>query len=43
MKPNFSTLGSTIEIQPQGSLFGFVFDDTIGILLGLIETIIYEE
>ena len=30
IKPNFSTLGSIIQIQPQGPVIGFVLDDTIG-------------
>ena len=43
MKPNFSTLGSIVEIKPQGSIIGFVFEDSIGNLLGFDETILYEE
>ena len=43
IKANFSTLGSKIQIQPQGPIFGFVFDDTIGDLLGFNETILWEE
>ena len=43
IKPNFSTLGSIIQTKPQGSIIGFVFDDTIGNLLGFNETILYEE
>ena len=42
MKPNFSTLGSIVEIKPQGPTKGFVFDDSIGNLLGFIETILFE-
>ena len=42
-KPNFSTLGSIVEIKPQGPIIGFVFDDSIGNLLGFDETILYEE
>ena len=42
IKSNFSTLGSTIPVQPQGPIFGSVFDDTIGNLLGFNETIIWE-
>ena len=30
IKPNFSTLGSSVEILPQGPIIGFVFDDNIG-------------
>ena len=36
IKPNFSTLGSIIEIKPQGPIIGFVFDDSIGSLLDLM-------
>ena len=43
LKPNFSTLGSIVEIQPQGSMNGFVFNDSIGSLLGFNETILWQE
>ena len=43
IKPNFSTLGSIITISPQGPIIGFVFDDSIGNLLGFNETILWEE
>ena len=43
IKPNFSTLGSIIEIKPPRPINGFVFDDSIGNLLGFNETILYEE
>ena len=43
IKPNFRTLGSIIEIQPQGPLIGCEFDDTIKNLLGFNETILYKE
>ena len=43
IKPNFSTLGSIVEILPQGPIIGFVFDDNIGNLLGFNEAILYEE
>ena len=43
IKPNFSTLCSIVEIIPQGPIFGFVFDDSIGNLLGINETILWEE
>ena len=43
IKPNFSTLGSIITIKPQGSIIGFVFDDSIGNLLGFNESILWEE
>ena len=43
IKPNFSTLGSIVEIKTQGPIIGFVFDDSIGSLLGFDETILFEE
>ena len=43
IKPNFSTLGSIVEIKPQGAMIGFVFDNSIGYLLGFNETILWEE
>ena len=43
IKPNFSTLGSFVEIKAQGPIIGFVFDDSIGSLLGFDETIFFEE
>ena len=43
IKPNFRTLGSIIEIKPKGMIIGFVFDISIGNLLGFNETILYEE
>ena len=43
IKPNFSTLGSIIEIEPQGPINGFVFDDCNGKLLRYNETILWEE
>ena len=36
-------MGSIVEKLPQGPIIGFVFDDNIGNLLGLNETIIWEE
>ena len=42
IKPNFSTLGSIIEISPKGPIIGFVFDDIIRNLLGFNETILYK-
>ena len=41
IKPTFSTLGSITEIQPQGPIIGFVFDDSIRNLLGFHEIILY--
>ena len=43
IKPNFSTLGSIIEISRPGPIIGFIFDDSIGKLLGFDETILYKE
>ena len=43
IKPNFSTLGSIVEIKSKGPIIGFVFDDSIGSLLGFNETILYKE
>ena len=42
IKPNFSTLGSSVEIKPQGAITGFVFDDSIDKLLGFNETILWK-
>ena len=41
--PIFSTLGSIIENQLQGSIFGFVFNDSIRNLFVFNETILYKE
>ena len=43
IKPNFSTLGSIIEITTQGPVITFVPDDSIGDLLGFNKITIYEE
>ena len=43
IKPNFSTLGSIITISPKGPIIGFVFEDSIGKLLGFGETILWDE
>ena len=43
IKPNFSTLGSIIEISTQGPVITFVPDDNIRDLLGFNKTTIYEE
>ena len=43
IKPNFSTLGSIIEISAQGPLITFIPDDIIGDLPGFIKTTIFEE
>ena len=42
-KPNFSTLGSIIEISPQGPIFSFVFDDSIRHLIVFNARTIYDE
>ena len=43
IKPDFNTLGSIIEISPQGPVITFVPNDSIGELLGFKKTTIYEE
>ena len=43
IKPNFITLGSIMTISPQGPIIGFVFEDSIGSLLGFNEIILWEE
>ena len=43
IKANFSTLGSFIEISPQGPIVGFVPDDGFRNLLGFHETTLYKE
>ena len=43
IKPNFSTLGSIIEISPQGPILSFMFDDSIKDLLGFHAITLYEE
>ena len=43
IKPNFSTLGSIIEISAQGPAITFIPDDSIGDLLGFNKTTIFEE
>ena len=43
IKPNFSTLGSIIEISSQGPVITFVPDDSIGSLLGFNKSTIFEE
>ena len=42
IKPNFSTLGSFIEISTQGPLITFIPDDSIRDLLGFFKTKIFE-
>ena len=43
IKPDFNTLGSIIEISPQGPVVSFVPNNSIGELLGFSKTTIYEE
>ena len=43
IKPNFSTLGSVIQISPKGPIISFVFEDSIKKLLGFHETILYKD
>ena len=43
IKPNFSTLGSIIEISPQGPILSFMFDDNMKDLLGFNARTIFEE
>ena len=43
IKPNFSTLGSIIEISPQGPIISFIFDDSIKDLLGFHAITFFEE
>ena len=43
IKPNISTLGSDIEISPQGPIISFMFDDSKRDLLGSNARTIYEE
>ena len=43
IKPNFSTLGSIIDISPQGPILSFMFDDSIKDLLGFNTGTLYEE
>ena len=43
IKPNFSTLGSIIEITQTVPVISFVLDDSIGRILGFNETIFYKE
>ena len=43
IKPNFSTLGSIMEISPQGPIISFMFDDSIKDLLGFHAITLNEE
>ena len=41
IKPNFSTLGSIVELFTPGPQISFVFDDSIGILLGFKDILVW--
>ena len=41
IKPSFSTLGSIVEILTPGPMISFVFDDSIGNLLGFNEILLW--
>ena len=43
IKPNFSTLGSIIEISPQGPIIRFIFDDKVRDPLGFNARTLYEK
>ena len=43
IRANFSTLGSIVEVQPQGPMISFVLNNSNGKLLGFNETILYKE
>ena len=43
IKPNFSTLGSIIEISPKGPIISFMFDDSKRDLLGFNARTLYEK
>ena len=43
IKPNFSTLGSIIEISPQEPIISFMFDDSVKHLLGFNARTLFEE
>ena len=43
LKPNFSTLGSIVEISPQRPIISFIFDDSIRDLLGFNAITLSEE
>ena len=43
IKPNFSTLGSIIEISPQGPIISFMHNDSMRDLLGFDSRILYGE
>ena len=43
VRPNLSTLGTIIKLSPQGPIIGFIFEDSIGNLLGFHETILWQD
>ena len=43
IKPNFSTIGSFVEILPQGAIITLVINDNVGSLLGFHETKLWQE
>ena len=43
IKPNYSNLGSIIEISPQGPIISFMFSDNIRDLLGFNARTLYEK
>ena len=43
IKPNFSTLGSIIEISPQGPIISFMFDDSMKDLSGFNARTLYDQ
>ena len=43
IKRNFSTLGSVIEISPEGPIISFMFDDSIKDLLGFVAITLNEK
>ena len=42
-KPNLSTIGSIIEISPQGPIISFMFDDSMRDLLGFNARTLFED
>ena len=41
--PNFSTLGSIVEIKPQRPILSFMFNDSVRVLIGFHAITLYEE
>ena len=42
IEPNFSSLGSIIEIKPQRAIIGFVYDDSVRNFLGFHEIMLFK-